>query len=139
MSKTYRIFKNPNPRRRIARRALRTNCEAVGLDGFRLLGERVLDLSPYGMLLAADAEAKLGESVVVSFKAPHSGQWIDADAEVARIVQGWRPWDPGYALGLRFTRISLAARIELREQLHGMPPPVPRRPMRRFAPVVRRA
>ncbi len=118
-------------RRRIVRRGIRGRCQAVALDGFRLLGEQILDVSPFGLLVAADAESKLGETVVVSFQA--RGRWYDAVAEVARVVEGWRPWDPGYAIGLRFTQISLADRLELRKRLRGVPPPVPRRALRAAA------
>lgn len=116
-------------KRRILRRAVRTRCQAVGLDGFRLLGQRVLDLSPLGMMVAADAEATSGESVLVSFEVP-GGRWLDAEATVARVIEGWRPFDPGYAIGLRFTDISLEARMTLRDRLQGLPPPVPTRALR---------
>ena len=47
-----------------------------------------------------------------------------------RVVEGRRPWDPGYCFGLRFTHIPLAARFQLRDLLSGLPPPVPSRPLR---------
>ncbi|MEM9067905.1 MAG: PilZ domain-containing protein [Myxococcota bacterium] len=115
-------------RRRICRRALRAQCQAVALDGFRLLGEQLLDVSPYGMLVAADAEATVGEDVVVSFEA--RGEWYGAVAKVARIVEGWRPWDPGYCVALRFTDISLQERLDLATRLRGLPPPIPTRTLR---------
>ncbi len=118
-------------RRRSCRRALRSRCQAVSLDGFRLLGERILDVSPYGLMVAADREAKVGEQVIVSFEA--KGQWFDALAEVARVIEGWRPWDPGYAVGLRFTDIGLSERLDLASKLRGLPPPVPTRPLRALA------
>ncbi|HJK90926.1 MAG TPA: PilZ domain-containing protein [Polyangiaceae bacterium LLY-WYZ-15_(1-7)] len=121
-------------RRKIVRRALRTPCQAALLDGFELLGERVLDVSPHGMLLAADAEARVGQDVVVSFQIPGSDTWVDAEAKVARVVGGWREGDPGYAVGLRFTNIALESRIRLGEELRGTPPPVPQRRLRYLPP-----
>lgn len=118
------------PSRRVVRRAVRTACSAVATTDFRFLGERVLDLSPYGMMLAADDGAELGAPVIVSFQAPGSDRWFDAAASVARVVEGFRPWDPGYCLGLRFTRIPLESRITIGEHLRGLPPPVPARPLR---------
>ena len=118
-------------RRRTCRRALRSRCQAVALDGFRLLGERVLDISPYGLMVAADQEAKVGEQVVVSFQA--KGEWFDAVAEVARVIEGWRPWDPGYAVGLRFTEIGLPERLEQARRLRGLSQPAPARPLRALA------
>lgn len=116
--------------RRVLRRAVRSRCQAVGIEGFRLLGERVLDLSPFGMMVAADAEARAGESVIISFEVPGERKWLDAEATVARVIEGWRPFDPGYAIGLRFTDISLDARLLLRDRLNGLPPPVPTRALR---------
>ncbi|NOY92738.1 MAG: PilZ domain-containing protein [Deltaproteobacteria bacterium] len=119
--------------RRILRRAVRTSCQAVETDEFRLLGERVLDLSPHGMMIAADDGAKVGDEVIVSFQAPGSDAWFDAEAEVARVIEGWRPGDPGYCLGLRFTKIALEARLALTDKLRGWPPPVPSRALRATA------
>lgn len=123
------ISKTPN--RRSVRRAARTRCQAVTWDGFRLLGERALDLSPQGMLVACDDIATLGERVVVSFKAPgEDGPWMDAEAELSRIVQGFRPEDPGYCVGLEFRYFERSSRNELLVRLAGTPPPVPGRRLR---------
>jgi len=109
------------------------------MEGFRLLGDRVLDLSTRGMLVACDAAVSLGDEVIVSFRAPNGGPVLDAEAEVARIVEGWRPWDPGYCIGLRFTRLDARDRGELLVRLAGLPPPVPTRPLRRdYAETVKR-
>ncbi|MCB9611757.1 MAG: PilZ domain-containing protein [Sandaracinus sp.] len=122
-------------RRRVLRRALRGRCEAVALDGFRRIGERVLDVSPHGMLLAADGEAQVGDTVIVTFQlGTDQDTWYDAEAEVARIIEGWREGDPGYALGLRFTHIDLSTRLVLAERLVGTPPPVPQRAVRYLPP-----
>lgn len=116
--------------RRAVRRATRTRCQAVTSADFELLGERVLDLSPRGMLVACDAPAALGEEVIVSFETPGADPiWLDAEAEIARIVYGFRRGDPGYCVGLRFTYFERAAQGELLSRVAGMPPPVPgRRP-----------
>jgi len=121
-------------RRRITRRDQRTRCQAVASRDFRLLGDRVLDMSPFGLLVAADDGADVGDEVIVSFRAPGGSEWLDAEAEVVRIVEGWRPGDPGYCIGLRFTSIGLDSRMLLRERLHGVPPPVPQRPLRSDSP-----
>ncbi len=132
------ILARPRQRRAL-RRAVRTRCQAVSADDFRLLGQRVLDLSPRGMLVAADTGVEVGEEVLVSFRAPNGGPWLDAEAEVARLVEGWRPWDPGYCIGLRFTRLDAPSRGELLVRLAGLPPPIPSRPLRRdYAETVRR-
>ena len=123
-------FPSPRRRRRTLRHAARGRCQAVGLEGFRLLGERILDLSPMGMMVAADSEAAAGEDVMVSFKVPGTDRWVDAEARIARVIEGWRPFDPGYAIGLQFTTIDLATRLMIRESLQGTPPPVPTRRLR---------
>lgn len=126
------LLKRPHYRasrksRGVMRRKVSGMCEAVGLDGFRLLGQKILDLSPFGMLVAADVPVHAGQEVIVSFKIPGTAHWVDAGAKVARVIEGWRPFDPGYAMGLQFTDISLESRMRLREDLRGCPPPPPAR------------
>jgi len=117
--------------RRAMRRAARLECQAVSLDPFNLIAEQVLDVSPLGLLVACDDEAKPGDEVIVSFKAPGEGApWLDAEAEVARVVEGYRTHDPGYCAGLRFTYFERPARNELLARLAGLPPPVPARAVR---------
>ncbi len=122
-------------RRRVLRLALRGRCEAGALDGFRRLGERVLDVSPHGMMLAANDAEQVGDAVIVTFQLGDDlDTWFDAEAEVARVIEGWREGDPGYALGLRFTNIDLGTRLVLAEKLVGTPPPVPQRAVRYLPP-----
>jgi PilZ domain-containing protein len=114
--------------RRAVRRAARSRCNAVSSEHFELLGERVLDLSPRGMLVACDLPVALGEEVIVSFQTPGRDPiWLDAEAEIARIVHGFRQGDPGYCVGLRFTYFERLARGELLSRLAGVPPPIPQR------------
>ena len=125
--------------RKSVRRGVRSRCTAVALDQFRLIGERILDLSPRGALVACDAPVNVGDRVLLSFQAPQTAAWIDAEAEVARVLEGWRAGDPGYSAGLRFTNLDRAARSELVVALAGLPPPVPtRRPPIDYAESVRR-
>ena len=120
--------------RRAVRRAVRTRCEVVNVTEFRLLGQRVLDLSPRGMLVACDREAQLGDEVLVSFRAPgRSGDeelWFDAEAIITRIVGGQRWGDSGYCAGLDFSYFERTERHELLARLAGFPPPIPRRRLR---------
>jgi hypothetical protein len=118
-------------RRRAVRRAVRTRCQVVGVDEFRLLGERVVDLSPRGMLVMCHQPTRVGTDMVVSFKLPGRDEiWLDAEAVVARIIEGQRWGDTGYCAGLDFTYFERAARQELLAQLAGYPPPVPQRRLR---------
>ncbi len=124
--------------RKTVRRAVGTVCQAVTEEGFRLLGERVLDLSAEGMLLSSDQEPELGADVIVSFRAPGTGIWLDAEAEVARIVRGRRRSDRARGIGLRFRSLDRVARAVLDASLRGHPPPVPARSVRKdYARTVR--
>jgi len=113
-------------RRRSLRRAVGARCWALRLRGFALVGERLLDLSPRGALLACDDSVRPGDRLVLRFRAPNEGPLLDVEAEVARVVGGWRAGDPGYCAGLRFD-IDAASRGELLVRLAGTPPPVPQR------------
>ena len=114
--------------RRAVRRAVRTECQAVQLHAFKLFGERALDVSPLGMLVQCDRETQVGEDVLISFRAPGGdGPWLEAEAEVARLVQGFRANDRGLCAGLRFTYFEKSSRHELLARLAGFPPPLPQR------------
>lgn len=129
----------PIHRRRSLRRHYRARCQAVELGRFQLIGERILDLSPRGALLACDASVHPGDRVMLSFRAPRDGAWIDAEGEVARVIEGWRAGDPGYCAGVRFLHVERDVRAELLVRLAGFPPPVPTRRSRvDYAETVRR-
>ena len=129
------------PRRKIVRRAVRGKCRclAIRTHDFCLIGERVLDVSPFGMMIACNEQAVVGEEVVVAFEVDGDvnqhgdSKWYDAIGEVARVIEGYRDGDQGYCIGLKFTEIPLATRMALRRRLRGVPPPVPARPLRIIA------
>ena len=124
--------------RRTVRRAVGTACQAVVEEGFSLIGERAIDLSVDGMLLASDHEPDVGTEVIISFRAPGTGIWLDAEATVARIVRGRRRGDPARAIGLRFRGLDSVSRAILDGSLAGKPPPVPARLVRKdYARTVR--
>ena len=113
------------------RRAVKIPCWAVSLNRGRLLGERLLDLSPEGMFLQCRSEVAAGDDVFVVFKAPRSScLWLRADAEVARVVEGRRDRDPAYGAGLKIVRLKNGSRYELGRRLKGIPPPLPTRHLR---------
>ena len=103
----------------------------MALDGFRLLGERIVDLSEHGALVACDRDVRIGETVLVTFRAPQSDRWIDVEGRVARLVEGWRPSDPGFAFGVRFDALDPGAHRILKWSLFGIPPAAPQRGLRR--------
>jgi len=114
-------------RRRGARRTYRGRCRAVRLGDLELVGERILDLSPRGALLACDAEVRVGDDLLVSFRAPWLGPHVLSMARVCRVVEGWREGDPGYCAGVAFedeadTRAALADRLALFPTVPGARP-----------------
>jgi hypothetical protein len=117
--------------RRSTRRHVDLPCQAVAEEGFRFLGGQVIDLSPEGMQVSSAAQVRVGEPVLVSFRAPHSDDWMDAEAVVARVIRGQRGGDRGRAIGLRFTQQSSFDRVMLRERLRNLTPPTPARQLRR--------
>ena len=125
--------------RRVLRRAVTTDCQVVTDRAFKLLGQRTVDVSDEGLLLPSDVPVELGEEVIVSLRAPGTGLWLDAEAEVVRIVSGRRRRDRGRCLGLRFSYIEGPTAAVLTASLVGRPPPPPSRNLRRdYARSIRR-
>jgi hypothetical protein len=91
------------------------------MDDWRLIGHRVIDLSPQGMLLLSDTNIDEGASLVVSFQATELPIWFDTCATVTRIVQGRRPGDRGRAIGVHFDTLPAVSRLILRGHLGHLP------------------
>lgn len=117
--------------RRSVRREVRTECQAVADEGFRMLGVRTLDLSEEGMLLHSSAPVKLGETVYVALKAPNTVEWVDAEAEVVRLVKGRRKSDGRCGIGLRFCRMDPLDRAILAGSIRKLPRTAPARSLRK--------
>lgn len=123
-------FLVPMSERRGARHLAKVECQVVRERDFKLIARRTLDVSAHGLLVAMDVEVLTGESVIVSFRAPRTERWIDAEAIVARVVHGRRPGDSIRALGLSFQRLEPPHAIFLRTTLRRLPPTRARRPPR---------
>jgi hypothetical protein len=112
----------PRPRRsRSPRFSVRIPCQLVRLRDFRLVGRTIADLSEEGALVEAMDQVLTGEPLILSFRAPFSSRWVDADAVVARVVHGRRTGDLRRSFGVAFTALSPEARRLLREGLWGLP------------------
>ncbi len=108
-----------------------TDCQVALEREFKLIGDRVLDLSEEGMLVMSHRSAGVGDEVIVSLRVPGTRYWVDGEAVVMRVVHGRRFADRGMALGLRFTRMDAPAQAVLRGSLQRCVRPVPARPLRR--------
>ena len=91
------------------------------MNDLTLVGERVLDLSPRGAMIACDEQMTVGEELMVSLRAPWLGPHIVLLAVVTRVIEGWRDGDPGYCAGVRFIEQDIDARRELRARLRPFP------------------
>jgi c-di-GMP-binding flagellar brake protein YcgR len=72
---------------------------------FRLVADRVMDLSPGGALVGPADPVLTGERVIVSFPGVDGG-WVDAEAVVARVVHGRRRGEYTRSLGLSFDALD---------------------------------
>src|SRR5262245_33588141 len=112
----------PRPRKsRSPRYAIRIPCQLVRLRDFWLVGRTIADLSEDGALVESLGSVLTGEQLIVSFRAPFSHRWIDADAVVARVMHGRRAGDRRASMGVVFTGLSVEAKRLLHEGLWGLP------------------
>jgi len=109
------------PIRRTTRHFVAARGQAVDLEQFSLVGERFLDVSAEGCLVACDAGVERGQRLMMSFQLPSTGLWFDAEGEVVRVIEGWRDGDPGYAAGVKFVSFDRRDRLELGVDLRAMP------------------
>lgn len=121
--------------RRPHRHTVHMLCQVVRERDFRLVADRVENLSTWGMLVSPAEAVLTGERVFVSFQLPGSQHWIDTQATVTRIVHGRRPTEDQRMLGLEFDALSSYDRYRLRRALLGRPVAPPgRRSGRRLQP-----
>jgi hypothetical protein len=107
------------PRARL-RRSVQTYCEVVRARDYSLVGTRVVDLSPRGLLLETDEAVITGEELLVLFRAP-TGDWFDCDGTVARVLHGRRRRDRGRAVGIAFEPLDPWRDILLCDALKNAP------------------
>jgi len=113
--------------RRAVRHSVRLECQVVRERDFRLLADRVVNLSATGLVVSPADPALTGERLIVSFRIPHSGHWVDAEATVARVVHGRRPGEHTRALALELENIEEIPQMLLTRALQRCPPAPPGR------------
>jgi hypothetical protein len=107
------------------RHTVHVACQVVRERDFRLVADRVVNLSLDGMLVAPADPVLTGEKIIVSFPSPVDGRWIDAEATVTRVLHGRRPGEYRRALGLAFETLDDPSRRVLEEGLQQIPPAPP--------------
>lgn len=115
---------------RMPRHLLRLPCQVVRERDFRLIADRIEDLSVTGLAVSPAEPVLTGETLLVSFRLPHVGIWIDVEASVTRVNHGRRPGEDQRALGLQFEGISADATAAIARELCLTPPAPPGRAQR---------
>jgi hypothetical protein len=110
---------------RTTRRTAAVDCQVVRLSDFRLVADRIENLSPAGMLVGPADPVLTGEPVIVSFRVPGLADWIDAEAVVRRVAHGRRPGETRRALGLELVDVPDYSRRLLAAFLRRLPPAPP--------------
>ena len=117
---------------RFPRHTLRVPAQVVRMRDFRLVADRIENVSLGGLLVGPSDEIELAEPLLISFKLPDSDYWIDIDATVSRVIHGRRPTDRARSFGVYFKGINTNQILALRKQLqHSPPSPPAMRPGRR--------
>jgi hypothetical protein len=118
--------------RRSPRHATSIECQVVRLSDFRLVVDRIADISHEGMLVNPADPVLTGEPILVSFRVPNWGRWVDAEGTVTRVVHGRRPGDGPRCLGIELESLTDRERFVLDQAMRWMPVAPPRwRPDRR--------
>lgn len=125
----------PPSHHRMPRRLLRQRCQVVRERDFKLIADRVFDVSASGALVMPADPVLTGERVILSFQLPHSLYWVDTEAVVTRVLHGRRPGEYTRGLALELDGMSGLSRFMLERALRHLPPAPPRyRPGRRENP-----
>jgi hypothetical protein len=118
--------RSPKTPRGSSRHTVKIACQVVRERDFRLLADRVVDLSSTGALVGPADPALTGERILVSFRIPRSSVWIDAEATVTRVVHGRRPGEFSRSLAIQFDDLAGLQRFMLQEALRIVPPAPPK-------------
>jgi hypothetical protein len=117
--------------RRPSRHTVGIPAQIVRERDFRLIADRIDNLSVTGLLVSPADWVLTGEKLIVSFQSPRWGIWIDAETTVSRVIHGRRVGEFTRALGLEFDYLNDWSRYVLEQNLRWVPvtpPGVGRRP-----------
>lgn len=111
---------------RAIRRTANIACQVVRLHDFRLVADRIENVSETGLLVGPADPVLTGDEVIVSFQLPGFRDYIDAEAVVARVIHGRRPGESRRSLGLHWTAIDDYSKQLLDAYLRRLLPAPPR-------------
>jgi PilZ domain len=100
-------------RPRSVRHTVDIPCQIVRERDFRLVGDRIVNLSNTGMLVTPADPVLTGERLIASFRVPGSNYWIDVEATVSRVVHGRRPGEHSRAIALEFDGLDALSKLVL--------------------------
>ena len=100
-------------------------CQVVRERDFRLVADNIRDLSATGALVTPADPVLTGERLILSFRTPRWGVWIDTEATVARVVHGRRPGEYSRGLGVYFEELDSWSRFVIERSLRELPPVPP--------------
>ena len=114
-------------RRTTSRHAVHIPCQVVRERDFRLVADRIVNLSQSGMVVTPADPVLTGERLIASFRLPRSGAWIDVEATVTRVAHGRRSGEHTRSFALQFDELSLRSQKMLEHTLRKAPasPPMP--------------
>jgi hypothetical protein len=119
-------------RRSSGRHAVHIPCQVVRERDFRLVADRIVNLSQSGMVVTPADPVVTGERVIASFRLPRSGAWIDVEATVSRVAHGRRSGEHTRSFAIEFDELSLRSQKMLEHTLRKAPVSAPcARPGRR--------
>ncbi|HKQ67822.1 MAG TPA: PilZ domain-containing protein [Polyangiaceae bacterium] len=115
-------------RRTSRRHMVNIPCQIVRERDFRLVADRIFNLSSSGMLVTPAEPVVTGDRVIASFQIPDSKFWIDLDAIVTRVAHGRRQGEHARALGVEFCQMTRFSRWLIEGALRRAPvgPPITR-------------
>ena len=119
-------------RRSSARHVVHIPCQVVRERDFRLVADRIVNLSQSGMVVTPADPVLTGEKLIASFRLPKSGAWIDVEATVTRVAHGRRFGEHTRSFALQFHELPLRSQKMLEHTLRKSPASPPcARPGRR--------
>jgi len=118
----------PRARQRPCRHIALMPCQVVRERDFVLVANRIANLSVAGMLVAPALPVLTGDKLIVSFRSPGWGIWIDSEVTVTRVLHGRREGERSRALGLEFEQLSDWSRYVIQKNIRWLPPAPPSPP-----------